>query len=128
MNISYKKQVDETPYFSSQGPVAHRKGKPYTCVKSIHGEKSRGRWCHIYLCRNTPVWCRHFTRWKEKEKCFFHSIVWFQQLKTWIRLKGRPYPFTRTFFSCVVPDIKPRLGVGQTRANDDHIGFRKNAL
>lgn len=64
---------------------------------------------------------------KRKMLFSFHSMV--STVEKLHSVKGKTLPIHKyIFFSCVVPDIKPRLGVGQTRTNDDHIGFRKNAL
>ena len=38
MNVSDKKQVDATLYFSSQGAVTHRKGKIYTSWRKVQRE------------------------------------------------------------------------------------------
>ena len=63
---------------------------------------------------------------KRKMLFSFHSMV--STVENWHSVKGRTLPIHKYIFSCVVPDIKPWLRVGQTRANDDHIVFRKNAL
>ena len=63
---------------------------------------------------------------KRKRLSSFYSMV--STVENLHSVKGKTLPIHKYIFSCVVPDIKPRLGVGQTRTNDDHIGFSKNAL